>query len=309
MMKKFFLSAISFLLVLSLCGCGADAVLESAATTPTTTFMVTDTPVLTPSPTIMSTPNPPVSATSAGLQTQLAKAPVIDGLTKTIQDGSVIYTYNEGNPYSGATGEYAGVYKENVFVEGEQVGGVCLSANVCLVMLNNALAEIPDGEDKIKIAFPVDITNLKDMDNFNIFDIVENDGSDFGIMFQSSSSFNVVNCLPYEEQPFCIGHNSVDISIVPRTGDNIPFSFTSMDSIYSVANSFSSSECMHFLNLGMPSESVARGTEIVASFGDPLGCKVNSLFLFIHDANRTYSIINVSDLLTVDGKVVFIEEN
>lgn len=160
-MKKALPFLISLVLIFIFCGCSViDAqnktddstpiVIEVADSTSAILSTTTKEPMFSPTPT--STPNEQ--------KVQLEVAPEIEGLTKVIRDLRVVYTYDEGNPYKGESGEYAGVYKGNVTVAGEEVGGVCMEAKVCEKLLEDALAQIPDGEPKVKVIAPLDVTSF-----------------------------------------------------------------------------------------------------------------------------------------------------
>jgi len=131
--------------------------------TPTTT--PTQTP--TPTPTIMPTPSP-IPAPTQYVEDDLVIAPDISGLSKEIQDGKIVYLAAAGNEYDLVEGAFAGIYVRNILVEEKQVGGVSLKPNIVKVLLANALTKIPNGEDKMKIILPLDITELVQEDSINI---------------------------------------------------------------------------------------------------------------------------------------------
>jgi hypothetical protein len=123
------------------------------------------------------------------------QAPEIEGLNKEIQDEKVFYTYKEGNVYGGEVGEYAGVYKDNVTIDGEKVGGVCLEAKICHEILNDALDQIPKDKPEIKVIVPLDITKYE---------------GDFKIEKISSGGLNWYGCFFDQDLSFvdvCFGNN------------------------------------------------------------------------------------------------------
>jgi len=103
---------------------------------------------------------------SVEMQEQLNQAPIIEGLTKQLNDegNQVIYIFNQDNPYGVEITNNeiitAGSYKPNVEVEGVETGAVCLQSTVCEKLIEERLAQIPDGEYKTAIVIPADITDV-----------------------------------------------------------------------------------------------------------------------------------------------------
>jgi hypothetical protein len=119
----------------------------SPAPSPTATLQATPTP--TEEPTLSPTASPAEPTPTVG------NWPEVEGL---LLNGSTYY-YEANNPYGGKKGEVAGVTKEEVYVGGEKTGGICLSTEVCHKLLQDELAKIPEGQDKLKVIVPLDISN------------------------------------------------------------------------------------------------------------------------------------------------------
>lgn len=113
----------------------------------------------TPSP---AAPTPvPSYAAYENPDDELLAAPDIPGTEKAVQERTglkrVVYLALADNAYGLEEGAYAGEYKKNVSVDGTETGGVALVGAVAEVLLNDALATIPAGEPRVKVALPMDI--------------------------------------------------------------------------------------------------------------------------------------------------------
>lgn len=82
--------------------------------------------------------------------------PDIDDLV--LQNG--IYYYTENNFYREPAGNIAGFVKPFVYVNGVKTGGVCLKPTVCSVLQVREWDKIPDGQVKLKVIVPIDISNF-----------------------------------------------------------------------------------------------------------------------------------------------------
>jgi len=138
--------------------------------TSTTVDTTSETEMVTESGTVIETSPESEPTTvvelSVEMQEQLNQAPIIEGLTKQLNDegNQVIYVFNQDNPYGVEITNNeiitAGSYKPNVEVEGVETGAVCLQSTVCEKLIEERLAQIPDGEYKTAIAISADITDV-----------------------------------------------------------------------------------------------------------------------------------------------------
>lgn len=234
------------------------------------------------------------------------QAPEIEGLNKEIQDERVFYTYKEGNIYGGEVGEYAGVYKDNVTLSGEKVGGVCLETKICHKILNDALDQIPKSEPEIKVVVPLDITKYE---------------GDFRIEKISSGGLNWYGCFFDQELSFvdvCFGNNIYKTN--PESNDM--FFVTDNDNPIWINQAVCNWNCFTedyfdmnrlvyyfsdgFLNYGSVNES---------TFGKSL-CQINSSLVIGlgvvtkegDKKNLDSTTMPDNSLLTIDGKtIVFME--
>ena len=99
--------------------------------------------------------------------------PEIEGLI--LQDD--VYSFTEGNPYGGQDGDFAGIAKPNVYVNGQNTGGLCLVPSVCNVLLHDALAQIPTGLLKLKVIVPLSISDYDGDVKIAEWDLVSPSGS------------------------------------------------------------------------------------------------------------------------------------
>lgn len=141
---------------------------STPTSTPTLTSTPTPTPTSTPTPT--PTPTPTLSPEEEKQQELLNLAPEITGLSKKIQDGKVTYIAKAKNEYDLNEGAFSGIYVPNIWVEEKQVGGVSLQPGIVKVLLADALTKIPNGEDKMKIILPLDVTKLTQEDSIKVND-------------------------------------------------------------------------------------------------------------------------------------------
>ena len=97
-----------------------------------------------------------VTVASGNIATDQGAWPVIDGLVLK----NDIYYYKENNPYNEPLGHIAGFIKPLIYVNGVKTGGVCLKPKVCTVLQLHELESIPDSQVKLKVIVPIDISNF-----------------------------------------------------------------------------------------------------------------------------------------------------
>jgi hypothetical protein len=125
----------------------------------------------------------------------------LDGAKKVLQDNGsgseVTYVAESGNSYGVEANKYLGVYRENVIVEGKEVGGVALVPNVVQKLLNDELAKIPTGQDKLKVVVPLDMAEAKSADvDISTLDV---NGTTTYIKIDCSEKVDVYNIIPGSE--------------------------------------------------------------------------------------------------------------
>jgi hypothetical protein len=304
--------------MLTFCGCTETQVAE----TPKVIVMTTEKPVDSPTPRIITmTPDLvdednvetkkddeteiPDSET-VDLGDIFKQAPEIDGLNKEIQDEKVFYTYKEGNIYGGEVGEYAGVYKDNVTLDGKKVGGVCLEAKICHEILNNALDQIPKDKSEIKIIMPLDITKYE---------------GDFKIEKISRDGLNWYGCFFDEDLSFvdtCFGNNLYKTN--PESNDM--FFITDNDNPIYINQAVCNWNCftedyfdMNRLFYYFSEGFLEYGSTNKSAFGKSL-CQINSslvigLGVVVKEGNKSFfdaTTMPDNSLLTISGKtIVFME--
>jgi hypothetical protein len=185
-------------------------------------------------------------------------APDITSLDKQIQNNEVVYIAKAGNGYGVETGKYAGMFKEDVIVEGKEVGGVALVPNVVQKLLNDELAKIPAGQDKLKVVVPLDMAETKSADvDISTLDVK---GVTTYIKIDCSEKVDVYNIIPDSKNLvaawvddgnaskmgvamdiFCLESSS------PATNENIMSYFRLLIRESSVLNSKSISLVQHLL--------------------------------------------------------------
>ncbi len=126
----------------------------------------TETPVPTTSssePSETTQNNNHFAEPSAAVEIKQEAAPDLDGTQKTIKHikglERVVYIALPDNPYGLASGEIAGEYKHEVFIEDNQTGGVALKASLVNHLLQKALDEMPQQESRWLVTLPVDLSN------------------------------------------------------------------------------------------------------------------------------------------------------
>lgn len=156
-MRKLLSLTIVVFLLLSTAGCGStNADTATSSQIPELTLTPTSIPTPIPEPTMTLTPDHDMSA-------EMLMAPDIPDLTKQVQtqeDGlsKIVYKAAKDNMYALPENAYAGDFKKNVTVDGNETGGVALIAPVLEKILNQELDAIPPGEPRVKVILPVDIT-------------------------------------------------------------------------------------------------------------------------------------------------------
>ena len=175
MSKKVLASILALIVMFYSAGCSTSsaALLSSGISTDQTNVDTTQLPISTPTLTLFPTPTPTPTPTlnpEEALEASLDMAPLITGLSKEICDDTVTYIVQAGNEYGLEEGEFAGIFVPNIWVEGKQVGGVSLQPDIVKVLVTEALAKIADGEEKMRIIIPLDITTLTADDKVEIND-------------------------------------------------------------------------------------------------------------------------------------------
>lgn len=311
-MKQALLFSISLMFIFSLCGCGTIAsqdntddsspiVIKAAASTQAVSLTPTLDPILTPTPT--ATPN--------DQQSQLEASPEIEGLTKTIRDNSIVYTYNEENPYGGTSGEYAGIYKANVVIDGDKVGGVCMEAKVCKKLLEDALAEMPEDKSKVKIVIPLDVTNYDG--NFDLKLTLYN-GNNLGwYTCFFDESLNFVSVYSDESWLWFSSKNTTNNIMSTYDGKSVP------SDLFVINNgSFTDDSILcpdiDRLFYSLPNSSIGYDSNFEGTaFGKSMGTVSSSITIgFSKYVDNVYDVdsLSANSLLTLDnGSLVFIEES
>lgn len=165
-----FILLIALILIISGCNEGINVLQPaSSAVSPTeiTTQMPTKSLTPTQSPALTPSPSPNPSPTPTKIGQVITDWPSVKGLT--LKDG--IYFFEKGNPYGGEEGKEAGGVRENVYVKGEQTGGIYFTPEVCRILLDEALAKIPQENNKVKVIVPLDILDYSGeiiLDNYII---------------------------------------------------------------------------------------------------------------------------------------------
>lgn len=233
-------------------------------------------------------------------------APEIEGLNKEIQDDKVFYTYKEGNIYGGETGEYAGIYKDNVTIDGEKVGGVCLEAKICHEILNNALDQIPKDKPEIKIIVPLDITKYEG--NFKIEKISKNGLNWYGCFFDEDLSF-VDTC--FGNNVYRTNPESNDMFFVTDNDNPIYINQTVYNEYCFIEDFFDMNRLIYYFSDGF----LDYGSTNESAYGELL-CQINSslvigLSTVVEEGDNKFldaATIPDNSLLTINGKtIVFME--
>jgi hypothetical protein len=98
----------------------------------------------------------------------LAKMPDLTGAKKVYQDNGLgkegTYIAESGNQYGVEANKFLGVYRENITLENEKVGGVALIPSVVSKLVNDKLNTLTDDQGKWTVFVPADISETKDKD-------------------------------------------------------------------------------------------------------------------------------------------------
>lgn len=181
--------------VVASCSNSENGTLTSTAVSNVEIVTPTTTPTQTPTstPTIIPTPTPIPTLTHSA-EDELAMAPDISGLSKEVQDGKVVYLAAKDNEYELEKGKFAGEYNPNVSVEGKEVGAVAFIPVVAEKILNDQLAEFPEGEQEFKILLPVDTTQAGE-NNINITSLYKDTDQEM-LQISCDSDLDVLNIIP-----------------------------------------------------------------------------------------------------------------
>lgn len=134
-----------------------ESAIASAVASAEATLVSTIEPTESPLPTL----TPEVEMT---VERKLELAPEIGGLKKEIRKVNGL----ERVIYVDQNGEYTGEYKYEVSWEGERVGGVALKPKIAEKILLDKIAEQTDEQGKWLIPLPVDISDMKTLNEIKI---------------------------------------------------------------------------------------------------------------------------------------------
>ena len=237
----------------------------------------------------------PAASTSSNFD-----GPQIEGLV--LQNG--IYYYAENNRYNENPGDIAGYVKPNVFVNNRQTGAVCLKPVACLLVMSEAMGQIPNDQIKLKVMVPLDIAGFDGRVNINEATFYQSTGGDAHRMLvvQCDASVNILNT---------INHGTLTAGSFETQGGLMLRSVVSLDAY----NDFRSD--LAFKNIVISSDGTElkefkRGTtteyELLA-YGELIAQKDrNSMIYLDFYAQDLPSTLTLDHLVTVDGYVVFITE-
>ncbi len=247
-------------------------------------------------------------------------APAIAGLSKEIREDKVIYVVQAGNGYNLAEGDFAGIFVPNIWVEGKQVGGVSLQPDIVKVLTADALAKIADGEKKLRIILPLDITTLTADDKVQIYDShIDIESGDINqikyaeqIVVTFSKSLEIVNPV-FDGQMY---NNTLGLSydLEMKTKEDSTISKTagvvteSIEQIEDSTDSLDTKDPMKDLSYTFDiidrSEIDKMPLEKEYAAGERLHVNANSHLLILFWESTDF--LHTSDLLTTDtGAVVF----
>jgi hypothetical protein len=291
-MKKFVFFIISLLLVLSLCGCGAEAPIGSTVTTPTAIAAEAVTPAITPSAISEATPIPsPSPAESWNGE--------VEGCTKKVENGKVLYYANEGNAYGLDAGELFGEFVEevNIITGGgngtdevvNNTGGWVLNSKAVHYLLQQASAETGEDCTKTKVVLPVDIRDLNAGDEVNISSATYNyQGVDrfVGILLEFGES-NLPILDGYDSREGKIRLRSSDpatVYFIKENGDVVggdgEINLTIPDIVTYSSTGFSARGVAGEFSLGDKLMDIKSSVLIYNRNGEELNTKISDIFLF-----------------------------
>jgi len=241
-----------------------------------------------------------VKPTETELNAELTMAPEIAGLTKKIKDNKVVYL-NEA-------GEYSGEFKKEVTVEGIEIGGVCLVPEVTQKLLTDALAQIPEGQKKVKVIVPLDISGLNSSEEININSAVctRNDGS--VILVEYDGKIPLTNVIP-DKNHFYSSSGNVSLSFIKNNNKEITFPNCAEIAAVTKTDYHSLNKDIFYL---VPQKNIPNDFSADLNFGDNLGLDIGfPLAIAIVNCFNVVEVIplNTSDLLTVDNHPVFMVAN
>lgn len=280
----------------------------TAEPTPTLTPTPTPTPTTTPSPIPTPTPTPtPTPIPTPKVITDWAE---VEGLV--LKDK--IYYFASKNPYDGKEGEYAGKCVNNISIEGEIVGGIVFIPKVCEKLLDYELAKIPEGEPKLKIIVPLDISIMNNDVNLNIFSVRSRTKDSESLMIRSSMELELVNNIPGEDSSFSTGNRLIIFEF--NKGDSEIFSFKGaiLFSKNSLTEGIKNEKALKFLSYGIPGGKVNLSSITRVPYGGSFGFYIDTLTIFIfgrttEDSPNNSLSVKLKDLLTIDSNVVFMSSN
>lgn len=252
---------------------------------------------------VPNTPETPVE-TKSEIEKTMEALPNVDGLTKRIMYGQVVYLADSDNSYNLESGVYAGFYKENVEVEGVKTGGICLLPEVVMNLVK---------KDTTKIVIPVAVENNEENAPLLISNI-NYEGSSIDLIYvKSNDLMKIVAACPTDEVMTYYSMNSyIDRKdLYSKIAGDVSFSALWMFHEYGFNHEISAetksffqkyffSECNMELGIGINSN---YGEILSNNQGSAITCK--EIILYTGD-NDTFLSSTVKDLLMVEDKPVFI---
>jgi len=256
----------------------------------------------------VETTSPSTTENNKELQEKLALAPEIAGLNKQIQNkdniDKVVYIAKADNGYGIKEGDYAGEFKKEVMVENKEVGGVALVPEVAQKILEDELAKIPEGEMKLKVIMPLDITSVSSkvdikISNTNLLNIKTNRPPIVGISIKCEANVKIVNTMPdvaslysgrIQSKDGTVWRNICEVEF--RTENPIMVNAQANKYLTIMSNGTDFHEKDPYVDLFFGKEMVVK---------DPR----SDLFIYCNDANGNIPI-DSSDTLTINNNLVFL---
>lgn len=243
---------------------------------------------------------------STEVNPELALAPDIAGLNKEIINDKVTYMSKEGNTYGLEANSYAGEFKKEVTVEGTETGGVALVPKVAQKLLTDALTQIPESQNKIKVIVPLDITNADSSGEIEIYSALSTKVNQNMLFFKFKGQLPFINQIPGENN-FVTTANAINLDF---KSDKMDFSVQNLGEVITdkLLAPVDKKDIMKHFYFIIPRDSVSTSFSAPKStFGENLNFRVNSL-LIMSCRGETSNIVslNTSDILRVNNSPVFL---
>ncbi|MEI6577965.1 MAG: hypothetical protein WCN92_00725 [Eubacteriales bacterium] len=226
--------------------------------------------------------------TEISIQEKFDLAPDLEGTKKVIK---------KINDYERVTyerdGVYIGEYKNEVYFEGTEVGGVALIPTVVEQLLNDGLSNIPEGQDKWMVFVPADITEFKNSEtkvSIKIIDLTS--FKDFVLKIDFNETISISNPVidteshgvhntlileAFTDTPFGIGINTDYDDVPTQKGINVFGDFKFKEKIFGK----------------------------IIPFGEKMTEANNSIRVII-ESNVTTAVIDKSRILRIDNSPIFV---